>query len=67
MNPEETPRWAQHLCSEIQDLKNGVEDKFDTLQKSIQTLSKDTKAAFNRISNAEKRISVLEDGAAAEG
>ena len=62
MDSEETPRWAQHLCAEIQDIKTGFDNKLDTLQKSIQTMNKETKAALNRLSNAEKRISALSGG-----
>ena len=66
-NTEVTPRWAQQLCAEIQDIKKGFENTFDTLQKTIQTMNKDTKAALNRISNTEKRISTLEDQASTDG
>ncbi|KAK1893241.1 LINE-1 retrotransposable element ORF1 protein [Dissostichus eleginoides] len=66
-NTEVTARWAQQLCAEIQDIKKGFENKFDTLQKTIQTMNKDTKAALNRISNAKKRISTLEDQASTDG
>ncbi len=65
---DDTPAWAKLLLRETLAIKSDLaqrfeqfENKFETMQKSIQSLTKENKATVNRVSNAEKRISALED------
>ncbi|KAK7907279.1 hypothetical protein WMY93_015891 [Mugilogobius chulae] len=62
MADEETPGWARQLLAEVGDLKTSFEQRLDALNNSVKDIKKETRAIANRISNAEKRISDLEDG-----
>lgn len=61
MGEEDPPAWAQQLMTQINSIKNSFEPRFDEISESIKGLKKDTRAALNRMSNAEKRIGELED------
>ncbi|KAL7372165.1 hypothetical protein ABVT39_011272 [Epinephelus coioides] len=65
---EDTPAWAKLLLRETMSIKSDIaqrfeqlENKFETMEKSIQSLTKENKATVNRVSNAEKRINALEE------
>lgn len=58
---EETPDWAQQLLSEVANLKDSFNRRFDELVNSMKDLKKETRAILNRVSKAEKRIGDLED------
>ncbi|KAJ0056447.1 hypothetical protein NL108_008033 [Boleophthalmus pectinirostris] len=62
MANEDTPGWAQLLLAEVADLKSSVEQQLDALNNTVKDIKKETRAIVNRISNAKKRISDLEDG-----
>lgn len=60
---EVVPNWARTLLSEMKDIKDTFNARFDGLDKSIAQIKKDSKATIQRINNAETRISKLEDDA----
>ena len=64
---EDVPNWARLLLSEIQGVKETCTTRFDNLDKAIVQLKKDSKATSQRINNAEKRISLVEDEVNSQG
>lgn len=61
MAEENRPVWAQELLKQFADVRQSFEQKFDSLNESMKSLKKDTRALINRVANAEQRISNLED------
>ncbi|XP_071383971.1 interferon-induced protein 44-like [Centroberyx affinis] len=62
-----TPDRACHLLSEMQSVRETFQKRCDDLDKAIELLKEDSKAAQHRIENAEKCISSLEDEAGLQG
>ncbi len=61
MAEERPPGWAQELLKQFADVKEAFEQKFDALNESLKSLKKESRAMINQVSNAEQRISHLED------
>ena len=64
---EEVPNWARTLLLEMKDIKETFSQRFDGLDKSIAQIKKESKACVQRINNAEKRISDVEDASVTQG
>ncbi|MGH0130900.1 UNVERIFIED_CONTAM: hypothetical protein FKN15_048985 [Acipenser sinensis] len=57
----ETPKRAQTLSLQRQNIKRVLNEKRDNLNLAAQNLNKDLHAVSHRIGNAEQRISAVED------
>lgn len=64
----DVPAWAKLLLRETMSIKSDIarrfeqlDGKFESVQRSIQSLTKENKSTVNRVSNAEGRIGALED------
>ena len=72
LESEAVPGWAKYLIRET-TTKADLAEKFDSLEtnlgkmeRSIQSVTNDCKAALHRVSNVETRVSALEDSGALE-
>lgn len=61
MQSEGTPVWAEKLSTQIANMDDTFQHKFVELNASVKEIQTDMRAMVNRIGNAEKRISELED------
>ena len=66
MADKDTPGWAVHMITEVTGIKESFKQSFDELNKTINGLKKETRATLSRVTNAEKRISAVEDQMAGE-
>ena len=62
----DTPGWAVHLITEVTGIRESFKQSFDELNELINWLKKETRATLSRVTNAEKRISAVEDQMAGE-
>lgn len=58
---EEAPAWAKCLTNAFKSHQTSMNTKLEEINSAIKTLSKDFNAVKHRVTNAEQRISVLED------